>query len=347
MEVSRSRDRVSTVDMRAVAEKAGVALSSVSRVLNHHPDVSPDMRRKVTAAADMLGYEPDLLAQSLRRGRTKLVGFVVRDISNPFFADIVRGAEDRLRQDGYAILLTNSESDPELDAVHIHLLSRRRVDGLMVSVASEAHPATLRALESARSPIVLLDREVPGLTAAAVVCDHASGVQKAVSALFDLGHRRIGMVLGLESLRPTRDRVAGYLAAHRLAGGSVDAALIRYGSYEEDSAASLTRQLLDLDSPPSALIVGGAQLLTGVVLTLRDRGVHVGRDLALVACDQTSWLELVEPSLAVVAADPQQVGVAAAELLLEMLQGAPPRQVVVPTVFIPRGSLVPPLHRQT
>ncbi len=331
--------------MRAVAQKAGVALSSVSRVLNHHPDVSPDMRRRVMAAADMLGYEPDLLAQSLRRGHTKLVGFVVRDISNPFFADIVRGAEDRLRQDGYAILLTNSESDPELDAVHIHLLNRRRVDGLMVSVASEAHPATLRALEAARSPIVLLDREVPGLTAAAVVCDHASGVQKAVTALIELGHRRIGMVLGMESLRPTRDRVTGYLAAHRAAGVPVDAALICYGSYEEDSAAALTRQLLDMEERPTALIAGGAQLLTGVVLTLRTQGVRVGRDVALVACDQTSWLELVEPSLAVVAADPRQVGVAAAEVLLEMLlHGAAPRQVVIPTVFIPRESLTPPIR---
>lgn len=346
MQMRRSRDGVGAVDMRAVAAKAGVALSSVSRVLSQHPDVSPEMRRKVMAAADMLGYEPDLLAQSLRRGRTMLVGFVVRDISNPFFAAIVTGAEDRLRQDGYAILLTNSESNPDLDAVHIHLLSRRRVDGLMISVASEAHPATLRALESARSPIVLLDREVPGLTAAAVVCDHALGVQAAVSALLGLGHRRVGMVLGLNTVRPTRERVAGYLTAHRLAGVPVDAGLIRYGTYEEDSAASLTRQLLELDSPPSALVAGGAQLLTGVVLTLRSRGIKVGRDVALVACDQTSWLELVEPPLAVVAADPQRVGMAAAELLLDMmLRGARPRQIVVPTVFIPRGSLVPPHHQ--
>ncbi len=329
--------------MRAVAEKAGVAISSVSRVINKRPDVSPEMRRRVMAAADMLGYEPDLLAQSLRRGHTKLVGFVVRDISNPFFADILKGAEDRLRQDGYAILLTNSESDPDLDPVHIHLLSRRRVDGLMVSVASEAHRATLRALGSARCPIVLLDREIPGLGAAAVVCDHASGVQEAVTALIELGHRRIGLVLGLESLRPTRDRVAGYLAAHRIAGLPFDPHLVRYGSYEEDSAATLTRELLDMEPAPTALIAGGAQLLTGVVLTLRARGVRVGHDVALVACDQTSWLELVEPPLAVVAADPLQVGSAAAELLLEMLMyDAAPRVIVIPTVFIRRPSLVPP-----
>lgn len=97
--------------------------------------------------------------------------------------------------------------------------------------------------------------------------------------------------------------------------------------------------------PPSALVAGGAQLLTGVMLTFRDRRVQVGRDVALVACDQTLWLELVDPPPAMVAADAQQVGLAAAELLLEMLMhGAQPSQVMVPTFFIPRASLVPPPH---
>lgn len=192
---------------------------------------------------------------------------------------------------------------------------------------------------------MLLNREVPGLVPAAVVCDHASGVETAVSALLELGHRRVGMVLGLESLWPTRGRVAGFLAAPRLAGTPVDTALIRYGAYEEDSAASLTRQLLELDAPPSALIAGRPKLLTGVVLTLRECGVQVGRDVALVAYDQTLWLELVEPPGAVVAADTQQARIATAEPLLEMLlHGASPGQVVIRMVFIPGGTMEPPPH---
>jgi LacI family transcriptional regulator, galactose operon repressor len=125
--------------MRQVAEMAGVAMSSVSRVLSGHPDVSPAMRERVMEAVERLGYEPDLLAQSLRRKATRSVGFVVGDISNPLLAEITLGAETTLREAGYSMLLTNSENDPALDASHVRLLMQRRVDGLMLSLASEDH----------------------------------------------------------------------------------------------------------------------------------------------------------------------------------------------------------------
>ena len=147
--------------MREVAEVAGVAMSSVSRVLSGHPDVSPAMRQRVLAAVEQLGYKPNLLAQSLRRQETLSVGFVVRDISNPLMAEIVKSAETRLRESRYALLLTNSESDPELDADHIRLFQQRRVDGLILSLTSETHPRTTSLLENLDIPCVLVDRDVP------------------------------------------------------------------------------------------------------------------------------------------------------------------------------------------
>ena len=134
--------------MREVARLAGVAMSSVSRVLSGHPDVSPAMRERVMEAVDELGYEPDLLAQSLRRATTRSVGFVVGDISNPLLAEIALGAETTLRDAGYSMLLTNSENDPALDAGHARLLLQRRVDGLLLSLAAEATPTRSRTLES-------------------------------------------------------------------------------------------------------------------------------------------------------------------------------------------------------
>src|SRR5438874_10647091 len=152
--------------MREVADRAGVAMSSVSRVLSGHPDVSPKMRRAVMAAVEELGYRPDMLAQSLRSGKTFSVGFTVSDISNPVLADIVTGAEKRLREGGYSLLLTNSEGNGELDAEQISLLQRRRVDGLILSLADENHPATVTALREVSVPVVLVDRDVPDGTAA-------------------------------------------------------------------------------------------------------------------------------------------------------------------------------------
>src|SRR5919197_1489813 len=146
--------------MREVADLAGVAMSSVSRVLSGHPDVSPTMRERVLAAVDELGYKPDLLAQSLRRRETLSVGFVVGDISNQLFAEIVKGAETALREAGYSMLLTNSENDPDLDAEHVRLFERRRADGLILSLAQEQHAPTIEVLEQLDVPIVVIDRDL-------------------------------------------------------------------------------------------------------------------------------------------------------------------------------------------
>src|SRR4029450_3031819 len=142
--------------MREVAERAGVAMSSVSRVLSGHPDVSRAMSEKVMRAVEELDYQPDILAQSLRRRETLSVGFVVGDISNPLIAEIVTGVESTLHTNGYSMLLTNSLGDPRLEAAHIQLLYHRRVDGLVISVLDETHPDTMVQLRDLEIPVVVL-----------------------------------------------------------------------------------------------------------------------------------------------------------------------------------------------
>ncbi|MBO4208427.1 LacI family DNA-binding transcriptional regulator, partial [Micromonospora echinofusca] len=142
------------VTIRDVAARAGVALSSVSRVLSGHPDVSAAMRSRVESAAKDLGYEPDLLAQSLRRGSTRTVGFVLRDISNPLFANIARRCEQELRRAGYSMVLVNSDGLVEAESEHLALLRRRRVDGVIASLVSETSASTRRALVGLRVPVV-------------------------------------------------------------------------------------------------------------------------------------------------------------------------------------------------
>src|SRR3954462_4560846 len=142
--------------MRGGAQLAGGAMSSVPRVLSGHPDVSAAMQARVLAAVAELGYQPDLLAQSLRRQETMTIGFAVGDISNQLFAEIVASAETHLRTAGYSMLLTNSQASPALPPTHIGLLAQRRVDGIILSVSDEENPATLRALERLDMPVVVL-----------------------------------------------------------------------------------------------------------------------------------------------------------------------------------------------
>ena len=180
--------------IRDVANLAGVALSSVSRVLSDHPDVSPKMRKKVKDAAKQLDYQPDLLAQSLRSGSTRTVGFVLRDISNPLFAVIARRCEQELRSLGYSMILVNSDGDAEIEAENLSLLRRRRVDGIIVSLESERAATTLEALARFGGSVVLLDREVKGIAVGSVLCDPYSGVYAAVSDLIARGHRKISLI---------------------------------------------------------------------------------------------------------------------------------------------------------
>ena len=245
------------IKIKEVAALANVAPSSVSRVLNEHPDVSAEMRARVLQAAEQLGYQPNFLAQSLRTGATRTVGFVVRDISIPLFAGIVKGAEQALEKNGYSVLLTNSLQNSALEAKHINVLRQRRVDGLILSLQSEANPDTFKALQNLQVPTVLLDRELVGFPADAVLFDHASGVHDAVAGLVGLGHTHIGLLVGPPDTRASRDRIRGFTRACEEAG--IPAGwdnIVQLSAITPETASQATASLLD---PPIALTALGGR----------------------------------------------------------------------------------------
>jgi LacI family transcriptional regulator len=326
--------------IRDVAQLAGVAVSSASRVLSDHPDVSVDMRRRVMAAVAQLGYEPDYLWQSLRRGATLSVGFVVRDVSSPLLAEIALGAETTLRRRGYSMLVLNSEADPELDAQHIRLLERRRVDGVLISLADEGRADVLVALTALSIPAVLIDRDVSAATrASAVLADHEAGMRAVVEHLAGLGHRAIGLAAGPLQVRPGREGAKAFRACCTELG---IAASVESGPFHADHGYEATERMLGSDAPPTALIAGSNQIFPGVLQAIRSRGLRLPDDLSLATFDDLPLLGLLEPPIDVVRRGPLAFGEAAADLLLRRLDGDEPSTVLVPTVFEPRGSSGPP-----
>jgi len=328
--------------MREVAEMAGVAMSSVSRVLSGHPDVSEKMRDRVMAAVDQLGYQPDLLAQSLRRRATLSVGFVVGDIANPLLAEIVKGAETTLHEAGYSMLLANSENDPTRDTDHVRLFEQRRVDGLLLSLASEDNGELAELLGALETPSVLVDRELPAdAGASAVLSDHRTGMRAAVDHLLELGHRRIGLVLG-QPMRPSRERRRGLEEAYAARGLPATYTVVE-GMLAPAHGRTATRRLLDQDQPPTAIVAGGNQLLIGALEELRERGIRVGEQMALVSCDAIPLTELLEPPIAVIRRDNREIGRQAALLMLRHMAGEETRErVLLPTEYLPRPSAAPP-----
>jgi LacI family transcriptional regulator len=330
------------VSIHDVADHAGVAMSSVSRVLTGHPDVSEKMRARVMRSVEELSYEPDWLAQSLRRRETRTIGFTMADISNRVMAQIVMGAETELREQGYSMVLTNSEGDGNRDAQHINTLGRGRVDGLLVATAVEGNKATVKALRDTAVPVVVIDRNMPRtLGASAAYFDHRKGMREAVAHLLELGHRRISLVLG-QRFRPTIERRAGLEQAYREQDLEPTFDVLE-GHYDEEHGSNATERVLAASDPPTAIIAGSNQLLTGTLRALKRHGLRVGRDISLASCDEISLTELYEPPIAVVHRDNPEMGRQSARLLLGRLGGEQePSIATLPTWFEPRPSCVPP-----
>ncbi|MGH3342485.1 MAG: LacI family DNA-binding transcriptional regulator [Carbonactinosporaceae bacterium] len=325
--------------IREVAQRAGVGAASVSRVLSNHPEVSDRMRHRVLAAVAELGYEPDIVARGLRSRTTSSVGFVLSDISNPLLSAIVRGAEAVLRAAGYSMLLTNSEDSPDLDARHLRQLRQRRVDGLILLPAAEDDASTLRQLSSIDVPAVIIDRDLPpDLTASYVLSDHRSGMRDAVEDLLQLGHRRFAIVLG-RNVRPSRERLSA--VQHTIATASGTSLAVEAGTLSVTHGREALQRLLNRAKPhrPSAVILGGNQLLVGALETIRAHQVRLGADLSLISCDDVPLARLFQPPISVVARDPEQTGRAAAELLLgQITHKGGVDTIVLPTWYTPRQS---------
>lgn len=299
------------------------------------------MRRVVMEAVQELSYQPDILAQGLRLGKTFSVGFAVSDIANSVLAEIITGAEKQLRAAGYSLLLTNSEGTPDLDIEHISLLERRRVDGLILSLVDENKPDVVAALRQVKCPLVLVDRDIPeGVTARRAAFDHAHGMRQATEHLLELGHRNFALISGGPE-RPARERRQ---AVEEMLAGLPDVDYtVHAGPFSVEHGRQATLQILAQDPRPTAIIAGGNMLMEGALTTLKEAGVQIGRELSFVGCDDVAVAALHEPPIAVVRRESRAVGEAAADLLLADLEpesrdGEPPREIVLPTEYVARAS---------
>lgn len=338
----RSAGRRSRVSVRDVAQRAGVAASTVSRVLSNHPDVSQGTQQRVMAAVEELGYRPNVLGQMLRQGATKTVGFSIGDISNPLFAEIALGAEVAFSEHGYSVLLSNSMSNPDQELRNLQVLEQRRVDGLLLSVTTERDPRLLAILGHFDGPMVAIDRDIASeFPVGSVYSDHKTGIAEAVNALYRADHRHIALVTGLAELRPGRQRAAAATQAAEQLGMRCDVhSSPDPTGPETDTIASI----LNAKNRPTALIAGNNQILIGVLEALDKTHLSYPADISLVTCDEVPLLRFLRPTIATVRRDPYQLGQKAADLLLDQLLGTDrtTHLVELPTAFSPGQSIGPP-----
>ena len=323
-----------------VARLAGVSGKTVSRVVTGHPSVSVNTREKVWEAARMLRFRPNQLARDLRNGgASTTVGFVIGDLTNPFYSQVADGIEQTLTEQSLTMIVAGTRDDPAVEARVVAAMLERRVRALLLVPISDDQ-SYLEGERRLGTPIICIDRPARHLVADSVVFDDRSGTADAVRSLIQAGHRRIGFVGSNPTLYTHGNRLTGYRDALREAGISPSQKWERTDAPDDRSAEAATQSLLGMDDPPTAIFSANNRASFGVIRAVRERSAPI----AVIGFDDFELAEIL--GITVVAHDPRDMGRQAALLALSRhgdLSGTA-HQLIIPTHLVKRGSgeLPPP-----
>lgn len=304
-----------TNTMREVARRAGVSISTVSYVVNGGPrPVSAAVRARVRQAMEELGYEAG--GRGRPRQTEQLIGALVPDTTNSFFASVLAGAISVLRREGHILLTASSGEDSDRELREFRALRRARVQGLLLTPRGQVPPEIAEAA-TAGLPVVLMDRDGPSEGFARVVMANYRNSVRAVRVLADAGHRRIALVNGPRSIFTAEERRRGYVDGLRQAGLPFRSEFLRLGEFTREQGRRATTALLSLREPPEAIFSASAILTEGVLQALRQQGLRWPDDVAIIGYGDPPWASFVSPPLTVIDQPTGEIGATAARLLLD------------------------------
>lgn len=325
--------------IRDVARLAGVSVATVSRVLNEEGNVLPETEERVKSAIQQLSYSPNLLGRNLRRGATQSVLVLLNTIANPFYAEVVRGAEERLAMDGFSVMLNMTHGSVELERQAITLLQTKLIDGAIFLSSEQPGPVLT---ESCRGiPVVQACEPQRSFLAASVAINNRKAAFEAVSALIAGGNQRIAFVGASRQLPSSAARKEGYREALDAARLPVDEALIVETGFSIQAGQQAAEQLLRRAEPlPDAVFCISDSAAVGVIHTLVKAGIRVPEDVSVMGFDDAAISEAFLPSIATVQQPRYEIGYKAAELLLRAIRGEDNRaeQLILTHKLIRRES---------
>ena len=310
-----------------VARHASVSPATVSRVLNGNAQVGEAKRKRVLDAIAELDYRPNPLARSLRKQRSAMIGVIVADIGNAYFGSAIRAVENAAFKEGYRVLLCNTDESAAKE---------ERVLGVIISPSNPDSLGVTSLLDQG-TPVVALDRPVRDPRADAVLPDNVNGARTATQLLLDSGYRDIGILAGPLSTEIAAERLAGYAVAMRAAG--LEPSTIEGGFRSEVAHEAITR-LLDQSALPAALLVSNNLMMLGALKAVREAGLRVPDDLAVVGIGDPEWAALIDPPLTMMAVPVRNMALDAMELLLQRVLHTRdnPRRIIHPMELRVRAS---------
>ncbi|ABM36807.1 transcriptional regulator, LacI family [Polaromonas naphthalenivorans CJ2] len=340
-----------------VAREAGVSKATVSRFLNHRDTLlTPDIAARVEVAIAALAYSPSPMAQGLKRGRSRLIGLVVADVTNPFSVAVLRGAEKACQQAGYLLMLFNLGNDSRRESEAIKALTAYQVDGFILNTLGGDAGAAAEAARHGK-PVVLVDRRHHDMQADFVSIDNVGAVLLGARHLVEAGYRELLFVSEpIKNVSSRMEREAAFRSF--VSDAAPDIAGLHGSTFEctDDDSAGLDKALQSLrqraEGRLSAVISSNAVVTLRVVAAMARLGWRLGADLGLVGFDETEWSPFIGPGLSSIAQPTDELGRLAAGCLIERLKGLdlPPRQILLSGRLVARGSSVPqasPVNLQT
>ena len=323
-----------------IAKAAGVAPSTVSRALQDHPRISPERREEIKSLAAEMGYRPSQVARSLVTGRTCTLGVVVTDVTDPFVAEVMSGAEAASREFGYTLLFAMSHSDPNLEIETLRLLLDRQVDGLiLISGHAPTRYSDLRIESPGGWPLVLVNKHESGADSYSVRMDNEDGAVTAVAYLRSLGHRRIAFIEGPANGKSSRERLAGY---KRAMADDVDERLIFGGEGTPEDGAHALRRIIEMQAAPTAVLCYNDLTALGLLSAAAALNIAVPEQLSVIGFDDIPLSAYSIPSLTTVRQPKSELGREAVRICVDALTTGHAEDRVLKGALVVRGSTAPP-----
>jgi LacI family fructose operon transcriptional repressor len=326
--------------IKEVAQAAGVSIATVSRVLTSQPNVRPEVRERVMQAVKKLDYRPNLIARSLRSQQTKTIGLLVSDIRNPFFTAISRMVEDTAYEQGFSVVLCNTDENPEKESLYLNLMHDENVAGIILSPTRQ----TIDNFQSLNLafPIVIIDRSIKNSNVDSVLLDNVTAAYQLTNHLIENGYKRISAIFD-EASSTAIERRQGYeeaLQAHKL---NSDMRPVKRIQPRFEAGYNVATELLDSPNPPEAILTGNSLLGAGALTAIQEHKLIIPDQIALVSFDDTTWASLVQPALTVIDQPTSEIGKIATELLLQRIAepNRPTRKIILQGNLIVRGSSAP------
>ncbi len=332
------------ITIKDIAARAGVSISTVSRVVNHSARVDPATEERVHEAIDALRYRPNLLARGFRRKTTLTIGLLVPDNSNPFFAEMARVIEDAGFREGYSVILCNSDLSEIKQSDYVDVLLAKRVDGVILTstglISSEGGAETVNLIHEANVPCVVIDRDLEDFPVDQLLVDNEEGGDLAGRYLIGLGHRRIACVVGPSDLTPSAGRIAGFRRALGQAGLHLPEESVIRGNGRHDGGVAAVRELLRRNIAFTAIFAFNDEMAIGVIGELQRAGRRVPDDVSVIGFDNIPYASAIFPSVTTIAQPIAEMGDRGVRLLLERIRqpDAPFQRIILSTRLVERES---------